>query len=45
MSYWNVIKNLDEKDHYKYLGILQATYIKHTDIKKLSNEYIIGAFS
>ncbi|XP_053114405.1 uncharacterized protein LOC128328439 [Hemicordylus capensis] len=35
------IKNLEEKEHYKYLRILQADNIAHTEVKrKIGSEYI-----
>ncbi|XP_053166186.1 uncharacterized protein LOC128351082 [Hemicordylus capensis] len=35
------IKNLEEKEPYKYLGILQADNIAHTEVKrKIGSEYI-----
>lgn len=36
MTYGNNIKSLGE-DPYKYLRILQADIIKHTEVKKVRN--------
>ncbi|XP_029140243.1 vomeronasal type-2 receptor 26-like [Protobothrops mucrosquamatus] len=34
MPHENNIKSLNEEDYYKYLGILQADNVKHTEVKK-----------
>uniref|UniRef100_A0A2D4JC70 Uncharacterized protein n=1 Tax=Micrurus lemniscatus lemniscatus TaxID=129467 RepID=A0A2D4JC70_MICLE len=41
MSYGNNMKSLDEGDHYRYPGILQADNLKHPEVKKVRNEYIM----
>ncbi|XP_034281008.1 uncharacterized protein LOC117670166 [Pantherophis guttatus] len=44
MPHGNDLKHLDEADPYKYLGILQADNIKHTEAKKkVSSDYILRA--
>lgn len=39
MAYGNNFKSLAEDNHYKYLDILQADSIKHTEVMKIRSEY------